>query len=96
MAGLRMSAARQLVLGALLNAPGELFLSQVAAVSGLPPATADRALKGLLREGVLESRREKPGVRRGKPRHYYRLTSEGAQRALVLLYDSDGDGRTAR
>jgi DNA-binding PadR family transcriptional regulator len=93
-ADLQMTKTRQLVLGALLNAPGELYLSEVAELSGVPAGSADRALVDLLRHGFLESRHEAPGVRAGRPRRYYRLTPEGARRVRDLLYGSDGDGRT--
>jgi PadR family transcriptional regulator PadR len=85
----RMTLPTQLVLRALLAEPTrEMYGLQICAEAGLPSGTIHPILARLEGLGWLESCWEdEAGARQeGRPRRrYYRLTTDGAERARVAL-----------
>ena len=80
----RMTLPTQLVLRALLEDPGvERYGLEIGDASGLPSGTIHPILARLERLGWLESRWEDVDPRdAGRPaRRYYRLTTDGVERA---------------
>jgi DNA-binding PadR family transcriptional regulator len=86
--GPRMTIPTQLVLRALLEDPTrEMYGLQICAAAGLPSGTIHPILARLEGLGWLESRWEdiKP-AEEGRPRRrYYRLSTDGAERARIAL-----------
>ena len=80
----RMTLPTQLVLRALLEEPGaERYGLEVGEAAGLPSGTIHPILARLERLGWVESRWEDVDPREaGRPaRRYYRLTTDGVERA---------------
>jgi len=87
--GPRMTLPTQLVLRALLARPAdEMYGLQICAEAGLPSGTIHPILARLEALGWLESSWEDTASAHseGRPRRrYYRLTSDGAERARLAL-----------
>ena len=84
----RLTLPTQHVLRALLEHPThELYGLEVCVAADLPSGTVHPILARLERAGWLESRWEDVDPReKGRPRRrYYRLSSEGVERARVAL-----------
>jgi PadR family transcriptional regulator, regulatory protein PadR len=86
--GPRMTLPTQLVLRALLTEPTrEMYGLQICTDAGLPSGTIHPILARLEGLGWLESRWEDASPHeQGRPRRrYYRLTTDGAERARIAL-----------
>ena len=87
-AGPRMTIPTQLVLRALLEDPTrEMYGLQICAAAGLPSGTIHPILARFERIGWLESSWEDDSPQEeGRPRRrYYRLTTDGAERARIAM-----------
>src|SRR5215469_9344391 len=85
---LRMTLPTQLVLRAMLAEPAqEMYGLQICTEAGLPSGTIHPILARLERLGWVESRWEDiDSHAEGRPRRrYYRLTTDGAERARIAL-----------
>jgi DNA-binding PadR family transcriptional regulator len=83
-----MTLPTQLVLRALLDEPThEMYGLQISTVAGLASGTVHPILARLENLGWVESRWEELNpAKAGRPRRrFYRLNSDGAQRALTAL-----------
>jgi PadR family transcriptional regulator, regulatory protein PadR len=86
--GPRMTLPTQLVLRVLLTEPTkEMYGLQICTDAGLPSGTIHPILARLEGLGWLESRWENASPQEeGRPRRrYYRLTTDGAERARIAL-----------
>src|ERR1022692_1579808 len=86
--GPRMTLPTQLVLRAMLTEPTqEMYGLQICTDAGLPSGTIHPILARLEGFGWLESHWEDVSPReQGRPRRrYYRLTTDGAERARLAL-----------
>jgi len=84
----RMTLPTQLVLRALLDEPThEMYGLQIGTAAGLPSGTVHPILARLEGLNWLESRWETldPSAEGRPRRRYYRLTPDGAQKALTAL-----------
>ncbi|WP_242613941.1 PadR family transcriptional regulator [Actinomadura roseirufa] len=89
--GPRMTLPTQLVLRALLTEPAHEFYGlQIGQAAGLPSGTVHPILARLEALDWLESRWEDiDPAREGRPRRrYYRLTTDGAERARIALAEA--------
>jgi PadR family transcriptional regulator, regulatory protein PadR len=94
----RMTVQTQLVLQALLRAPGrELYGLELADETGLLPGTAYPILARLENEGWVTSRWEDidPAAERRPARRYYRLTAAGTAQAGAAVTAARRPARAA-
>jgi PadR family transcriptional regulator, regulatory protein PadR len=94
----RMTVQTQLVLQALLAAPGrELYGLELAEETGLLPGTAYPILARLENEGWVSARWEDidPAAEKRPARRYYRLTGTGAAWASAAVTGARRPARAA-
>ena len=94
----RMTVQTQLVLQALLRAPGrELYGLELAGETGLLPGTAYPILARLENEDWVSSRWEDidPAAEKRPARRYYRLTATGAAHAAAAVTAARRPARAA-
>jgi PadR family transcriptional regulator PadR len=94
----RMTVQTQLVLQALLHAPGrELYGLELADETGLLPGTAYPILARLENEGWVSSRWEDidPAAEKRPARRYYRLTAAGTAQAGAAVTAARRPARAA-
>jgi PadR family transcriptional regulator len=91
-----MTGPTQRVLRALLErAADEQYGMEIADRAELAPGTTYPILMRLKQDGWVESRWEDidPEIARRPPRHYFRLTSQGAESAKEALLRADEKAR---
>ncbi|MEU7889856.1 PadR family transcriptional regulator [Microbispora bryophytorum] len=100
MSGPRMTMPTQALLRWALSAPTrEWYGLQMCEATGLASGTVYPIIARLEQAGWLESRWEEPEeyASEGRPRRrYYRLTSDGAERARIALAQVSQSRATAR